>query len=360
MNCKVTIFTFLMVAALGACAPATTDRDKELLGRAIFFDHSLSEPAGMACVTCHRPERGFADTLSRVTSESIHEGLFAKRNSMSISYSAYVPHLSFSASDSVFFGGLFWDGRAQSLSAQAGSPFIDMLEMRNESPSAVAVKLRRAPYFAQFERIYGHSGSDEELFLRATDALAAYQRSDEVNPFSSKFDLCQAGILALDPLEAEGFELFKGKGLCAECHITDLDPQAGRILFTDHTYDNLGVPANPENRFYQMPLHHNPDSTAWRDPGLGAVLGNKMYGGMFRVPTLRNIALTAPYAHNGYFKTLDDIVHFYNVRDVTDQYPPAEYAENVNRAEMGDLGLTPTEEAAIVAFLQTLSDGYQH
>ena len=93
------------------------------------------------------------------------------------------------------------------------------------------------------------------------------------------------------------------------------------------------------------------------DLGLGAFLGDSAEFGKFRVPTLRNIALTAPYGHNGYFKTLEEIVHFYNVRDVED-YPAPEYAATVNREELGNLGLSPEEEAAIVAFMQTLTDGY--
>ena len=150
-------------------------------------------------------------------------------------------------------------------------------------------------------------------------------------------------------------QLFKEKGLCAECHILDPDERAGKVLFTDHTYDNLGIPSNPGNPFFKVSAPYNTCGKDTMDLGLGSRLRDPEEYGKFRVPTLRNIALTAPYGHNGYFKTLEEIVHFYNVRDVED-FPPAEYPETVNKDELGNLGLSQEEETAIVAFLRTLTD----
>ena len=151
-------------------------------------------------------------------------------------------------------------------------------------------------------------------------------------------------------------QLFKEKGLFAECHILDPDERAGKVLFTDHTYDNLGIPSNPGNPFFKVSAPYNTCGKDTMDLGLGSRLRDPEEYGKFRVPTLRNIALTAPYGHNGYFKTLEEIVHFYNVRDVED-FPPAEYPETVNKDELGNLGLSQEEETAIVAVLRILTEG---
>ena len=157
--------------------------------------------------------------------------------------------------------------------------------------------------------------------------------------------------------------MFRGKGKCAACH--------AEPLFTDFTYDNLGVPKNPMNPFYDMP--YNSDGESWVDPGLGGFLqaagyDETVYGpewGKQKVPTLRNVDLRPfkrfikAYGHNGYFKSLEETVHFYNTRDVPGAgWPDPEVAANINATEMGNLGLNHGEELAIVAFLKTLSDGY--
>jgi cytochrome c peroxidase len=145
-------------------------------------------------------------------------------------------------------------------------------------------------------------------------------------------------------------------------------------VFTDFTYDNLGLPKNPANPFYTAPAAVNPDGAKWIDPGLGGYLKDagakaEVYQkewGKFKVPTLRNVDkrptpnFVKAYGHNGYFKSLQDVVHFYNTRDVANAGSPAsEYPDTVNKTEIGNLGLTPTEEAAVVAFLGTLSDGWK-
>ena len=159
-------------------------------------------------------------------------------------------------------------------------------------------------------------------------------------------------------------ELFNGKAKCANCHVAP--------NFTDFTYDNLGVPRNPSNPFYYEPAW-NPAGAAWVDTGLGGFLKAAGYSetvymaewGKHKVPTLRNVDLrptrnfVKAYSHNGYFKSLEEIVHFYNTRDVSGAgWPLPEVADNINTAEMGNLGLNHGEELAIVAFLSTLSDGY--
>jgi cytochrome c peroxidase len=338
--------------------PKTHLNAKQELGKAIFFDTTLSSPEGMSCSTCHTPAVGFADTLARMTSEGAVKGLFANRNSMSACYTMYVPSLHYSKSDSTWVGGLFWDGRARSLADQASQPFVNPLEMHCSNDISVAEKVKTRPYYSQLLALYNKPKDDVALFNCITDALAAYESSPELNPFSSKFDAVQAGKATFTQEEKSGFELFQGNGKCAQCHVVTKDPKAHKALFTDHTYDNLGIPKNEHNRFLDMPPVHNPHGHHYVDLGLGPIVKDPAQNGKFRVPTLRNIALTSPYGHNGYFSTLEDIVHFYNVRDDGKSYPRPEYSETVNHAEMGNLGLTPQEEADIVAFLKTLTDGY--
>jgi cytochrome c peroxidase len=206
-------------------------------------------------------------------------------------------------------------------------------------------------------------------------SIADYEASPEVNAFSSKYDLTFTGETKLTKEEQKGSALFWGKGKCANCHIFG----GKKALFTDFTFDNLGIPQNPEN-----PAGIAPDFV---DPGLGGFLKNAGYPeevyqaewGKHKVPTLRNVDLrpsdgfVKAYGHNGYFKTLEGIVHFYNTRDVKEEcdgpyteaqaleencWPPPEVPENVNTDELGDLGLTEEEEDAIVAFLKALSDGF--
>ena len=354
---KRTVILIAGVALLsGSCAKKETGlSEKELVGKAIFFDESLSEPAGQSCATGHTPEKGFADKYARITSEGAMKGLFSNRNSMTCAYSAYVPALSYDEEEETYVGGLFWDGRVNSLEEQAAQPFVNPLEMGNENVGDVVRKARSAYWYPDFVRIYGEHASADTVFTYINEVIALYERSAEMNPFSSKFDAWQAGKCQLTEEEKLGYELFKEKGLCAECHILDPDERAGKVLFTDHTYDNLGIPSNPGNPFFKVSAPYNTCGKDTMDLGLGSRLRDPEEYGKFRVPTLRNIALTAPYGHNGYFKTLEEIVHFYNVRDVED-FPPAEYPETVNKDELGNLGLSQEEETAIVAFLRILTD----
>jgi len=208
-------------------------------------------------------------------------------------------------------------------------------------------------------------------YERIARSIAAYERSVEVNPFSSKYDRYLEGQAELTDEEASGLELFEGKAMCSACHISEPGPSGEPPLFTDFTYDNIGVPKNPDNPFYEMPKKWNPDGKNWIDPGLGGFLKSAGYDtlvyeaewGKHKVPTLRNVdkrpypGFVKAFGHNGFFKSLEEIVHFYNTRDV-ETWPAPEVSENVNTDELGNLGLTADEEAAIVAFMKTLTDGY--
>lgn len=335
---------------------------KEQLGKLLFFDESLSTPEGQSCATCHDPAVAFADPVTSLpVSRGAKPGLYGSRNDMTVSYSMYVPPLQFDEDEQVWLGGLFWDGRVNTLSEQAMAPPLNPLEMANPDTLSIARKIRSLDYSDLFEAVYGAGALEnpDSAFYHMADALAAYERSAEVNPFSSKFDLWQRGEANLTDQEQRGFMLFvvESKGNCAACHPHTPLEDGTPALFTDFTYDNLGAPSNPENPFYLLPPVYNPDGFGFRDMGLGAFLDDPAENGKFRVPTLRNVAVTVPYLHNGVFKTLYQVVSFYNTRDVA-PWPSPEVTENLNVDEMGDLGLTNQEVEDIVAFLETLTDGW--
>ena len=334
---------------------------KEELGKLLFFDESLSTPEGQSCATCHDPAVGFADPLIDlpVSRGAVH-GLYGNRNDMPVSYSMYVPPLQYDSAEQVWVGGLFWDGRANSLTEQAMGPPLNPLEMANPDTATMAEKIRVLDYSDRFGEIYGENALNDpdSAFFYMADALAAYERSAEVNPFSSRFDLWQKGESALTEQEQRGFMLFvvESKGNCAACHPHTPLEDGTPAMFTDFTYDNLGAPPNGENPFYLLSSDHNPEGFNYRDPGLAETLGDPAELGKFRVPTLRNVAVTPPYLHNGVFKTLYQVVAFYNTRDVA-PWPEPETSANLNVDEMGNLGLTNQEVEDIVAFLKTLTDG---
>jgi cytochrome c peroxidase len=336
---------------------------KESLGKLLFFDPTLSTPPGQSCAHCHSPGTGFGDPNQQLpVSRGAHPDRYGNRNDMTASYAAYIPPLEFDHAEGLWVGGLFWDGRANSLAEQAKGPPLNPLEMANPDAEAVVAAIREAHYRDRFVEVYGEGALDDAdaAYDHMADAIAAYEMTSELNPFDSKYDLYLAGEADLTAQELQGLALFEdeSKGNCSACHISRLGPDGSPPLFTDYTYDNLGTPRNPENPFYFLPAELNPDGVDYVDLGLGPVVGDPELNGFIRVPTLRNVELTPPYMHNGVFHTLYQVVSFYNSRDVA-PWPEPEVAANVNRDELGDLGLTPQEMESIVAFMKTLTDGYR-
>lgn len=374
------------VSANGALSPM------EELGKFLLFDTNLSTPAGEDCAFCHAPEVGFTGPDSAINAAgAVYPGAvhkrFGNRKPPAAAYAGDSPVLYYDATDEVWVGGMFWDGRATGwtlgdpLAEQAQGPFLNPLEQNNPNVMLVCIKVSKSAYAGLFEQVWGPDSLDcvkdvYGVYEKIARSIAAYERSDEVNPLSSKFDYEQAGQATFTAEEQLGKDLFENKALCAACHPAP--------LFTDFTYDNLGVPKNLANPFYAMPPKFNPDGKNFVDVGLGGFLKGAGYipavyeaeWGKVKVPTLRNVdrrpdaGFVKAFGHNGYFKSLEAIVHFYNTRDVlptcipglvegVECWPAPEVAVNVNTDELGDLGLTPAEEAAVVAFLKTLSDGYQ-
>ncbi len=328
----------------------------------LFFDKNLSTPIGQACADCHSPETGFANpNTDYPVSQGIHNDRFGNRNDLPAAYAAFSPKFHYDADEGIYVGGQFWDGRAADLVEQAKGPFLNPLEMANPEGRTVVEKVSESEYADLFRKVFGVAAFDDpnKAYDMVAEAIAAYEKSSELNQFSSKYDLYLAGKVTLSEQERRGLELFEDedKGNCAACHPSQPDVDGTPPLFTDFTYDNLGIPRNPENPFYYLPKNLNPSGVYFVDLGLGGVLNKPSEDGKFKVPSLRNVANTAPYLHNGIFKNLRQVVVFYNTRDVG-PWPPPEVRMNVNRDELGDLGLTEQEIDDMVAFIHTLTDGY--
>jgi cytochrome c peroxidase len=374
---------------------------KEKLGEALYFDENLSEPAGQACASCHLPEAGFVDPDSNLpVSEGVIPGLFGGRNSPASAYAMYAPNFHFDEEEGLWIGGQFWDGRATGdvlgdpLADQALGPFTNPVEMANPDKATVIRDVKASDYAGLFEQVWGPGSLDnvETAYDQVALSIAAFERTTLFGQFSSKYDHylksclrfggdpneCAKGqgVIAwaigqkfFTPTEWDGFQLFMdedpGGAMCVACHVADWVPAAdvgnpvvvpkwapdGMIppLFTDFTFDNLGVPKNEEFPLTGAPV----------DYGLGHELGDPAENGKFKVMTLRNIGLTAPYAHNGFFKSLKGITHFYNTRDVSPEWDPPEVPDTINTDELGNLGLSDADEDALVEFMKTLSDGWE-
>ncbi len=379
---------------------------KAQLGKSLFNDTNLSLMRNQSCASCHSLKSakslsrdlnfhapGFVDPDNVLTGSAVSDGSvkgeFGALNAASVGYAAFSPFFHWDGSEGLYIGGQFWNGRAATLQEQAKMPFLSPQEMAMPNKWAVVSRLKEnRKYVKAFKRIYGidlnaipfkkrwHFRQNTppgvgETYEAIANAIAAFEKSRFFNRFTSKFDYYLAGQTELSPLEKQGLDLFEGKALCSACHVSEAaiapDGSIFPPLFTDFTYDNIGAPRNvniPGNPEPDLGLGGRAD-IAERDPD-----GNEL--GKHKVMSLRNIEITPPYAHNGVFKTLEAIVHFYNTRDVLGSvadnndpgfgvtgWPAPEISENVNTDELGNLMLSTEEEVALVAFLKTLTDGYQ-
>ena len=380
---------------------------EQFLGQLLFTDKDLSLNRNQACSTCHSLEPangkghishlvpGFADPQNAAKGSAVSSGsIIGKKGSMNapiIGYSAFSPAFHWDGTEGLYMGGQFWNGRAKNLIEQAQMPFLNPVEMAMLNEWAVVNRLKQNYlYEILFYIAFGRDlrglpeppagdikkaeipSAVKETYRLMAKAISAFEQSRVFNKFNSKFDYVLAGWTQFTGLEKKGFDLFNNekKGNCAACHISEstVDKNGNVIppLFTDFTYDNIGLPRNvkiPDNPRPNTGLGGRKD-IARLDPE-----GDEI--GKHKVMSLRNIAITPPYGHNGVFATLEQVVHFYNTRDTLGQvpdnrtkgfgvtgWPKPEIERNVNHNELGNLGLTPTEEKAIVAFMKTLTDDY--
>jgi cytochrome c peroxidase len=389
------------------------------LGREIFYDSSLSSSGALSCASCHSPEHHYGPpnegpvmlggpTLSQQGARAVPSLTYLERqpnfsigpekddddNPISLAQMAALgqqttrtkktaTETAASAKNIVPQGGLFWDGRADTLQAQAMFPLLDPHEMDGGSIETVAEKLRRAPYADRFTGLFGAGvfSNPGLLVSEAMFAVARYQFEDvSFHPYTSKYDYWLEGKAQLSEREVRGLKLFSDpdKANCGGCHLWQPTRDGLPPLFTDHQYEALGAPRNAA-------LVQN------RDPAffdLGAcgpqrtdIAEQTQYCGMFVTPTLRNTATRHTFFHNGVFHSLQEVLDFYNFRDTNPEKVlpraadgsvkkyddlPAKYHANVDVSDPpfdrhpGETpAMTAQDEADIIAFLNTLTDGYQ-
>jgi cytochrome c peroxidase len=427
--------------ALNKSRSGTLDRFQQitLLGKLIFYDQQLSVERNESCSFCHMPETGFTGPVSALNQTTVaYPGSirtrFSGRRPQSHTYASYSPVLHYNLEQGDFVGGQFWDMRAtglrldSALAEQAQGPPLDPVEMGIIDPACMVYRMSQRPYRAMAERLWGAQafavgwpantkrvcdrpgpapkGDPLPLHLKAVDrgiahttfgqiaeAIAAFEGSPDVNPFSAKYDNVMAGKAQFTPDEKAGYELFRSKAThCNECH-RDGGP-GEEPLFTDFTASNLGLPRNPDLPFYQESAPDrfgytaNPVGLKYLDQGVGRFLAgpqnpNREWAAMadswlgkFKTPTLRNVDkrpradFVKAYMHNGYLKSLKEVVHFYNTRDALPPCEPGDRGEKrtcwpvpenpvtMNRKQLGNLKLSDKQEDLLVAFLMTLTDGY--
>lgn len=329
--------------------------DSALIGKLIFFDTSLSEPVGVSCATCHSPMSGFSDPRHTAFSEGSNHQV-GTRNANAISYMTFAPNRRTEVVRGVWdaVGGFFWDGKAEFLNQQALFPLMNAHEMNNPNFGLVSTKIKHAPYYPKLEKLFGRSAlaDSQTIVFYAVTCIQAFEQSYQVNPFTSKFDFYLKGKASLTEQEMRGMQLFNDtlKSKCSFCHLSTPTSYAtsDKILFTDFSYDNIGLPQSPA-------LKGNPI-----DSGLAKFeMNNPKEVGRFKAPTLRNVAITAPYMHSGIFNTLEEVLEFYNERDINPKFAHPEVMSTLNNEDLGNLKLTKQDISDIIAFLKTLTDGYK-
>ncbi len=354
----------LLIAVISGCNDTNdgeVNSQKTALGQTLFNDTNLSLNRTMSCASCHDIGHAMVDSRpgNAIGASRGDDGVaLGDRNAPTAAYAAYTPAFHFNSREGLYIGGQFHDGRAKDLKAQAKGPFLNPLEMMMPDESSVIERVKEdSTLVERFKSIYGGNIFDNDLtaYDALAESIALFEMSPLFAPFDSRYDRYLAGDADLTPLERQGLALFESKALCSACHPATTE-NGSQPLFTDYTYDNLGVPANTALR--------NENGVSAVDNGLGSMVNDTSLNGAFKVATLRNIAVTGPYMHNGLFKDLKTVVHFYNTRDVDGAVNPetnstweaAEVDATKNVAELGNLGLSEAEEEAIVAFLKTLTD----
>ena len=413
------IFMVLLICTSCGQAPKTenpasfdmdyllNNKDLQAFGEKLFFDTNLSTPEGQSCAACHSPEVGWTGPDEEVNKTggvypgAMHER-YGNRKPNSSAYASLSPVFNASIENGkvLFTGGNFWDGRATGYKLgnpaadQAQGPFLNPVEQNIADAKGLVNKVCNSEYASLFKKVGIDIWKEADIcssknvnmqFGIIGIAIAAYENSEKVNEFSSKYDYYLKGKVKLTAKEEQGLGLFKGKAKCSNCHLIESEKNGLPPLFTDFTFDNPGLPKNPQNPWYTMDTTLNQEGTNWVDRGLADFLKEMPQFAMFaeendgkhQVPTLRNVdkrpspEFVKCFGHNGYFKSLEELVHFYNTRDVLPEaeevpdpkpgvncWPKPEVIRNMNKTELGNLGLTAEEESAIVEFMKILSDGY--
>ncbi|WP_432450568.1 cytochrome-c peroxidase [Aliiroseovarius marinus] len=347
----------------------------EALGEALFFDVNLSKNRTQSCATCHDPEVGFVDPRETEAGRAVSLGddgeSLGDRTAPTAAYAMFTP--SFEQLDKTAWrGGMFWDGRAAGLAGQAGGPPLNPIEMGMPDKASVVARLaENDAYVASFKALFGDAIWDDDTaaYDAMTQAIAAFERTPFFAPFDSKYDRFLRGEVDLSPQEELGRVLFTSEQFtnCNLCHQLRMSPIAQDEPFTNYEYHNIGTPVNKAVRA----------ANGVKGPDLGLLanpdVDTASAGGRFKVPTLRNVAVTGPYMHNGVFEDLRTVVLFYNKYNTLDKarqinpetnkpWAMPEIPQNLAVDELTHgPALDDKRVDALVAFMKTLTDQrYEH
>jgi cytochrome c peroxidase len=300
------------------------------LGKQLFFDKRLSASGAMSCATCHDPEHFHAPANGLAVQRGGPRGADdGTRATPSLRYKEYTPPYAdlFDNPDGISApgpgGGFAWDGRANTLAEQAKLPLLSPIEMANASAADVVAKVASGPFAALFQRAFpGVAFTDtDRAFSRVLAALQAFQLEDPgFHPYTSKFDLHAGNKLGGDftAAEARGFKVFISPktGNCAACHFVGAGANGSSGLFTDFSYEAIGVPRNPAIAANADPGHVDLGLGGPARPDHLPAGGTNTFCGLFKTPTLRNVATRRAFFHNGVIHSLEQALRFYNTRDI--------------------------------------------
>ena len=348
---------------------------KVLLGQQLYFDANLSKNGTQSCATCHAPNAGFADPRGQGVAAAVSLGddghSLGDRSAPTASYAAFTPVFHRNKAGN-YAGGQFWDGRVNTLAEQAMGPPTNPIEMGMPNSAAVVARIMaNSHYVEQFKGIYGDAifSQPEAAYTAMADAIQAFEKTELFSPFDSKYDRFLRGEYEFTPQEELGHTLFFSQQFtnCNQCHQLRDAPGRKQETFSNYEYHNIGVPENTALR--ALNGASGPDLGLWQHPAID----DPQQKGKFKTPTLRNVAVTGPYMHNGVFKDLRTVVLFYNKynsksakRQINPEtgatWAAPEVAENlsIDTLEMGP-ALNDKRIDALVAFLKTLTDKrYEH
>lgn len=329
----VCLVSLSLVSALTACSqpqpPAQQILSKPLLGQQLYFDTNLSQQRTQSCASCHAPEQGFIDPRDNGVNGAYSLGddghSLGDRNAPTAAYALFSPafHLN---KEGRYVGGQFHDGRAGSLADQAAGPPTNPAEMGMPSKAATVERLLENPlYVAAFKSIYGEQifSQPEQAYAAMADSIASFERTELFAPFDSRYDRYLKGEYKLTPQEELGRTLFFSQQFtnCNLCHQLNRSQRHPQETFSNYEYHNIGVPTNFKGRAL------NGVAAATQDLGLlnNPRVDDPAQAGKLKVPTLRNVAVTGPYMHNGVFQDLRTVILFYdkyNSRSASRQINP--------------------------------------
>lgn len=374
---RVVCFLTLLAPGVLFAQSSLSDAERQVrledLGRALFFDVNLSRDRTQSCATCHDPARAFTDWRDNGVAAAASMGDDLKsigdRNAPTASYARFSPPFHRDEAGE-YVGGQFWDGRAATLEEQAGGPPLNPIEMGQPDQIAVVARLKENPaYNHEFPALFGDGVFDdaEKAYAALGEAIAAFERTDFFSPFDSKYDRYLRGEYEPTEQELLGMTLFFSNQFtnCNQCHQLQQLPEAQNETFTNYTFQNIGVPVNRKLREVNGMGETHVDLGLAQNP---RTADDPSARGRFKVPTLRNVAITAPYMHNGVFQDLRTVVLFYNkylARGSKAQINPEtgepwgepEVAENLALEKL-QFGRALDERGidALVAFMRMLTD----